>query len=65
MIESFEWTWMYHPLKWNVFVTAIDWNDYVVVYRMKLRKDTVYKDKETFLDSIKPHEKPNNRWTDK
>jgi hypothetical protein len=49
-----EWEWMYNPILWNIFVVWQDWKDYVVVRQQRMAKDTIYKDKETYLDYIKP-----------
>lgn len=51
---EFEGEWMYNPLLWNILVVWIDGDDYIILRKMKLKKNTVYKSKETFLDSINP-----------
>jgi hypothetical protein len=54
MILETEWERMYNPILWNIFVTGVDWDNYICLRQMKMDKKTIYKDKQTYLDYIKP-----------
>ena len=63
-VAEFNWEWMYNPILWNVFVIWEDWNDYVIITKKKMDKNTIYPSKEFYLNNINNGNKRNN-WEDR
>lgn len=49
---EFTWQRMFNPILWNVFVLEEDWDQYVILRRMKMDKQTIYPSKEIYLQEI-------------
>lgn len=49
----FNWEWMYNPILWNVFVLDEDWDEYVILQRRKMAKNTIYDSKEAYQEYLK------------
>lgn len=50
---TFNWEWMFNPILWNIFVIDEDWNDYVILQKRKMAKDTIYKSKQAYDEYLK------------
>lgn len=56
-----EWERMYNPILGNIFVEGIDWDNYIVIKRTKMDKNTIYPSKEAYLDGIEQSKLQLNR----